>query len=110
MAFRIVNRTYVDPNRKPEVFGFIEGYTSNTVGETYLRMNIKEETDDEKVEWYRRLYGNVPRDVPATFPFSYHQYLRERRAGDCVGEGIRLDRGQVLQLIWELIKWLVKGY
>lgn len=108
MAFHIVNRTYQDPDRKPEAFGFIEGYTSNTVGETYLRMNIKEETDDDKLCWYKRLYGSVPRDVPDGDIGC--GYLRERRAGDCVGEGIRLDRRQVLQLIWELIKWLVKGY
>lgn len=120
MAFKIVNRTYYDPDRKPEAFGFIEGYTSNTVGKTYLRMNIKEETDDEKLDWYKRLYGSVPRDVAKYYGSSEYDigehlsygksgYLRERRAGDCVGEGIRLDRGQVLQLIWELIKWLVKG-
>lgn len=41
MAFKIVNETYVDDNRKPEVFGYIEGYTSNTVGET-----LKEFIDD----------------------------------------------------------------
>ena len=112
MAFRIVNRTYYDPDRKPEAFGFIEGYTSNTVGETYLRMNIKEETDDEKLNWYIRCFGSVPRDVIyyGGRGGGVRGYLRERRAGDCVGEGIRLDRRQVVQLIWELIKWLVKGY
>ena len=106
MAFRIVNRTYYDPDRKPEAFGFIEGYTSNTVGATFLRMNIKEETDDEKLDWYMRLYGCIPRDVCDI----RERTLRERRAGDCVGEGIRLDRRQVVQLIWELAKWLIKGY
>lgn len=110
MAFYIVNRTYKDPDRKPEAFGCIEGYTSNTFGETYLRMNIKEETDEEKLDWYRRLYGCVPFDVKDVDPKTYRCYMRERRAGDCVGEGIRLDRSQVVQLIWELFKWLVKGY
>lgn len=109
MAFYIANRTYCDPDRKPEAFGFIEGYTSNTVGETFLRINIKEETDDEKLAWYMRLCGCVPFDVKEIDPKTHKFFMRERRAGDCVGTGIRLDRRQVAQLIWELIKWLVKG-
>lgn len=110
MSFRIVNRTYQAPDRNPEVFGFIEGYTSNTVGETFLRMNIKTETDEETLAWYRRVFGIVPYDVKDVSSDTFRSYLRERRAGDVVGEGIRLDRRQVCQLIWELIKWLAKGH
>ena len=41
MAFEIVNETYVTlDGETPKKHGYIEGYTSNTVGETYLRLNI----------------------------------------------------------------------
>lgn len=111
MAFRIVDRTYTKgTDRKPESMGIIEGYTSNTVGATYLRINCKVETDQEMYDWFMRLYGEVPHDVSACDPLSLRSYLRDRRVGDITGEGIRLDRGQVIRLIWELIKWLVKGH
>lgn len=110
MAFKIINRTYQEPDRNPAVFGFIEGYTSNTVGATYLRMNIKSETDEKMLAWFRCLYGCVPNDVHDYDATTKRSYLRERRAGDAVGDGIRLDRRQVVRLIWELIKWLVKGH
>lgn len=109
MAFRIVDRTYTkDTDRKPESMGIIEGYTSNTVGKTYLRINCKAETDQEQYDWFMRLYGEVPHDV-AFVDNTLRCRLRDRRVGDITGEGIRLDRGQVIELIWELIKWLVKG-
>lgn len=112
MAFYIADRTYTEgTGRKPESFGFIEGYTSNTASaKPMLRMNIKEELDEEKRDWYLRLYGRVPCDVRDVDRVTHRCFLRERRIGDAVGEGIRLDRGQVVRLIWELVKWLVKGY
>lgn len=110
MAFRIVDRTYTaGTDRKPESMGIIEGYTSNTVGATYLRINCKAETDQEHYDWLLRMYGEVPHDVGGYDPVSHRSYLRYRRVGDITGEGIRLDRRQVIRLIWELIKWLVKG-
>ena len=111
MAFRIVDRTYTKgTGRKPETFGIIEGYTSNTVGATYLRINCKAETDKEHYEWFMRVYGEVPHDVYDYDPNRKKSFLRDRQVGDVTGEGIRLDRRQVLRLIWELIKWFVKGH
>lgn len=111
MAFRIVDRTYTaGTNRKPESMGIIEGYTSNTVGHTYLQINCKVETDQEMYDWFLRIYGEVPHDVHDYDPVSHRSYLKYRRVGDVTGEGIRLDKIQVINLIWELIKWLVKGY
>lgn len=111
MAFRIVDRTYTKgTDRKPESMGIVEGYTSNTVGHTYLRMNCKVETDQEMYDWFIRLYGEVPHDVHDYNPETHRSFLRDRQIGDETGEGIRLDKRQVIRLIWELIKWLVKGY
>ena len=111
MPFYIADRTYTKgTDRKPEAFGFIEGYTSNTVGETYLRMNIKEELDQERYDWYIRLYGEVPHDVHDYDCEKRKSFLRDRKVGDAVGEGIRLDRKQVVRLIWELLKWLLRGW
>lgn len=111
MAFYIADRTYTKgTDRKPESMGIIEGYTSNTVGATYLRINCKEETDQERYDWYLRLYREVPHDVHEVDHNTYKSYLRDRKVGDVTGCGIRLDRGQVVRLIWELIKWLVKGH
>lgn len=115
MPFYIADRTYTKgTDRKPEAMGFIEGYTSNTVGETYLRMNIKCETDKETYEWYKRVFGEVPHDViDSVFNVNsktYRDFIRDRKIGDVTGEGIRLDRVQVVRLIWELLKWLVRGY
>ena len=110
MAFRIVDRTYTKgTNKKPESMGFIEGYTSNTVGATYLRINCKAETDQDHYDWFMRIYGEVPHDVNDYDTNRGRSFLRDRQVGDVTGEGIRLDRRQVVRLIWELIKWLVKG-
>lgn len=110
MAFRIVDRTYTaGTDKKPESMGIIEGYTSNTVGATYLRINCMVETDQDKYDWFMRIYGEVPRDVSGYNIEWNRSFLRNRQIGDITGEGIRLDRGQVICLIWELIKWLVKG-
>lgn len=111
MAFRIVDRTYTaGTDIKPESMGIIEGYTSNTVGHTYLHINCKAETDQEKYDWFKRLYGEVPHDVHDYDPITLRCFMRDRQIGDVTGEGIRLDRKQVIRLIWELLKWLVKGY
>ncbi len=60
MAFKIVNETYeCSPNENPEKYGYIEGYTSNTVGETYLRINCKALIDEDKLDWYKRCYSNA---------------------------------------------------
>ena len=105
MAFKIVNETYVDDNRNPEVFGYIEGYTSNTVGETYLRLNVKVLIDEKKISWHKRLHGDIPK-----IAFGFEKGIRPIQDGDIVGEGIRLNKKQVKQLIKELRKWLRKGY
>jgi hypothetical protein len=95
MAFEIVNETYyTDPDENPKKYGYIEGYTSNTVGETYLRLNKKSIPDQDQYDCHNRS-GSMRR-------FEY-------RVGEPYGEGIRLNRKQVIRLIWELIKWLVKG-
>lgn len=96
MAFEIVNETYTTlPGQDPKRWGYVEGYTSNTVGETYLRLNVKSIPDQEMYEHHKR-----------TNSLSHFEY----RPGKAFGEGIRLNRKQVVQLIWELLKWLVKGY
>lgn len=96
MAFEIVNETYVTgPGENPKKYGYIEGYRSNTAGETYLRMNIKSIPDQDQYDCHKRA-GCL----------SHFEY----RPGQPYGEGIRLNRRQVVRLIWELIKWLIKGY
>lgn len=96
MPFEIVNETYTTlPGENPKKWGYIEGYTSNTFGETYLRLNVK--------------------SIPDQQQYDLHKCCRslerfEYRPGKVYGEGIRLSRKQVVQLIYELIKWLVKGY
>ena len=96
MAFEIINETYTTlPGEDPKKWGYIAGYTSNTVGETYLRMNIKSIPDQSQYDTHKRS-GSL----------SHFEY----KPGKVYGEGIRLNRKQVLRLIWELIKWLVKGY
>lgn len=97
MAFEIVNETYVTlEGENPKKYGYIEGYTSNTVGETYLRMNIKVIPDQEMYDTYKRTGA-----IEDCFTF---------KVGKPFGEGIRLSRKQVKQLIKELKKWLKKGY
>ena len=96
MAFEIVNETYTTlPGQDPKRWGYIEGYTSNTVGETYLRMNIKSIPDQEQYEHHKRCN-------------TLHHF--EYKPNKPYGEGIRLNRKQVVRLICELLKWLAKGY
>ena len=93
MAFKIVNETYtVAPGEKPEKYGYVEGYTSNTVGATYLRLNVMSVPDQEQYDTYKR-----------TNCLRHFEY----KPGNKYGTGVRLSRKQVLQLIWELLKWLV---
>lgn len=110
MAFLIEDVEYTKgTDRNPKAMGYIEGYTSNTVGSTFLRINCKSEFDNEARDWYLRLFREIPKDVCDIDKFSSKHYLRERQIGDCVGEGVRLNRKQVCTLIVELIKWLVRG-
>ncbi len=96
MAFKIVNETYATmPGEKPEKHGYVEGYTSNTVGETFLRMNVMCIPDEEQFDTYKR-----------TGCLKHFEY----KPGQKYGTGIRMNRRQVVRLIWELFKWLVKGY
>lgn len=96
MPFEIVNETYTTlPGENPKKWGYIEGYTSNTVGETYLRLNVKSIPDQELYDHHKR--------CRSLDNFEY-------RPGKVYGEGIRLSRKQVVRLVLELVKWLVKGY
>lgn len=96
MAFKIVNETYVTlPGENPEKWGYVEGYTSNTVGETFLRLNVYEVPDQKMYDHYKQ--------TKCLRSFEY-------RAGKKYGTGIRMNRKQVVKLIWELIKWLVRGW
>lgn len=96
MAFEIVNETYYTaPDENPKKWGYIEGYTSNTWGKTYLRLNIKSIPDQDQYDTHKRS-GSIKH-------FEY-------RVGEPYGEGIRMNRKQVIRLIWELIKWLIRGY
>lgn len=96
MAFEIVNETYTtDPGEDPKKWGYIEGYTSNTVGATYLRLNIKSIPDQSQYDTHKRT-GTLQ-------SFEY-------RPGKVYGEGIRLNRRQVVRLIWELTKWLIREH
>lgn len=95
MSFEIINETYKTlENENPKKYGYIEGYTSNTIGKTYLRLNVKSIPDQEQYDHHKKL--------------GIQQW--EFRVGQPYGEGIRLNRKQVIKLIWELIKWLIKGY
>lgn len=110
MPFKIVNETYACPNgENPERYGYIEGYTSNTVGETYLRVNCKVLIDDEKLDWYKRCYGDIT-TIPNGLPTARNEGCRKMQSGDEVGEGVRLNRKQVKKLIRELKKWIRRGY
>ena len=96
MAFEIVNETYVTlDGENPKKHGYIEGYTSNTVGATYLRLNIKSIPEQDQYDCHRR-----------TGTLAHFEY----KVGQAYGEGIRLSRRQVARLIWELVKWLIKGH
>jgi hypothetical protein len=110
MPFHIADKEYTKgTDRKPESMGYIEGYTSNTVGETFLRINCKSEVDQEKIDWYKRLYREIPKDV-TYFDDNLREHLREQQVGDRIGEGVRLNRKQVIKLVIELIKWLIKRH
>lgn len=96
MAFEIINETYHSgPNENPKKWGYIEGYTSNTVGRTYLRLNIMSIPEQDQYD------GHVRSGSIKCF---------EYRVGKPYGEGVRLNRKQVAKLIWELAKWLVRGW
>ena len=96
MSFKIVNKTYYTlPGENPEKHGYIEGYTSNTAGATYLRLNVLTVPDEEQFKTYQR-----------TGCLHHFEY----KVGQKYGTGIRLSRKQVLQLVWELLKWFARGY
>lgn len=96
MAFEIVNETYPTvEGEDPKKYGYIEGYTSNTVGKTYLRINCKEIPDEGSYECHR-CSGSI----------KHYEY----KPGQVYGTGVRLNKKQVRRLIWELIKWLVRGW
>lgn len=96
MAFEIINETYYRrPDENPKKWGYIEGCTSNTVGETYLRLNVMSIPEQDQYDCHKRC-GTLD--------------LFEYKVGKVYGEGIRLNRKQVCRLIWELIKWLIRGY
>lgn len=96
MAFKIVNETYTTlPGENPEKHGYVEGYTSNTVGATYLRLNVFCVPDEDEYDTYRR-----------TGALRHFEY----KVGQKYGTGVRLNRKQVLRLIFELVKWLIKGH
>lgn len=105
--FKISNETYPCFGKEnPDKYGYIEGYTSNTPDEYYLRLNCKVLIDEDKIDWYKRVYGAVP-----TTPVDGSYYLnklgcRELKPGDRIGEGLRLNQDQVRHLIYELEKWL----
>lgn len=95
MAFKIVNKTYITlPGENPEKHGYVEGYTSNTVGATYLRLNVMAVPDKEMYDTYKRT------NCLSSFEF---------KPGQKYGTGVRLNRKQVVRLLWELFKWLVRG-
>lgn len=96
MAFEIINETYPTlPEEDPKKYGYIEGYTSNTVGATYLRINVKSIPDQDQYDCHKRS-GSIQH-------FEY-------RVGEPYGEGVRLNKRQVWRLIWELLKWLIRGH
>lgn len=91
--FKIVNETYVTmPGENPEKYGCVEGYSA--CGGDYLRLNVYAVPDERQYSTYER--SNC---------LSCFEYRPGRR----YGTGIRLNRRQVRQLIFELIKWLMKN-
>jgi hypothetical protein len=95
MAFKISDIEYTNgTNREPDAMGFIEGYTSNTVGKTFLRLNIKSLVDEEIIDWNKRLFKALPLTADINKE-TLNSFLREIRVGDIVGEGVRLNRKQV---------------
>ena len=105
MSFEIVDSSYGadSEGRNPKVYGYIEGYTSNTCssdGEVYLRLNCKKLVDEETLDWFLRYYGDIP--TKGVFKAG----CRPLRPGDIIGEGIRLSKEEVRKLIKELSNWL----
>lgn len=104
MSFEIVDKSYCAEaeGRDPKVYGYLEGYTSNTVSqERYLRLNCKAIIDEEKLDWYKRVYGVIP--LIEHFGKGCYE---KAEPGDIIGGGIRLTESQVKELIYELSKWL----
>ncbi len=97
MSFKIVDEEYhmEEQGRSPEVMGYVEGYTSNTFGATFLHLNCMAVPDEKMYECYRRT------GCLQSFEF---------KPGQKYGTGVRLNRRQVAKLIWELLKWLVRGH
>ena len=118
MSFYIADRTLSKgTDRKPEALGFIEGHTEGWtcrypilgISPT-LCLSIKFETDKMTYHTYKNLYGEVPHDMRFCSPDKSKFFMRDREIGDVIGEEMLLDHGQVIRLIWELLKWLVRGY
>lgn len=119
MSFYIADRTLSKgTDRKPEALGFIEGHTEGWtcrypilgISPT-LCLSIKFETDKMTYHTYKNLYGEVPHDVCCPYDPDKSKFsMRDREIGDVIGEEMLLDHGQVIRLIWELLKWLVRGY
>jgi hypothetical protein len=110
MSFKISDIEYTKgTDRNPDAMGYIEGYTSNTAGATFLRINAKNLIDEEKIDWYKRLYKGLPITSDIDME-TCNSYLREVKVGDIIGEGVRLNRKQVIRLIFELTKWAIRGY
>ena len=65
---------------------------------------------ETEVHTYKNLYGEVPHDMRSCSPDKSKFFMRDREIGDVIGDEMLLDRGQVIQLICELLKWLVRGY
>ena len=108
MAFQIVDESYhaEAEGRDPKTYGYVEGYTSNTVDDQiYLRLNCKELVDGEKIDWYKRVCKG---QIPTRYEFG--KGAVPLKPGDVEGQGVRLTRKQVKQLIKELKKWLKRGY
>lgn len=111
MAFKIVNETYEClPGENPERYGYIEGYTSGTAGETCLRINCKSLVDDGMLNWYMRCYGAIPTIPDQSGDCINKKGCRTLQSGDVIGDGVRLSKKQVKQLIKELKLWLRRGH
>ena len=96
MAFEITDETYFRlPGEDPRKWGYIEGYPADCEKGNMLRINVKEIPDEHSYNCYK---------------VSNCLDLFEYKPGKPYGTTIRLTRKQVVRLIWELLKWLVKGY
>lgn len=90
MAFKI--KTTMDNSHLTE---YIQGYTSSAVGEPIIRINCKLVADEGMYDLYKRTN-------------CLEQY--EFKPNEPYGVGVELNKKQVRKLIWELIKWHIKGY